>query len=115
METVRYAVAFPEPRTHLFEVEGRFPAAVHAGGSARLALPVWTPGSYLVREFARHLQDVRALDMHGAPLAVRRVDKRTWEVDRPRDGGGIAVRWRVFARDLSVRTSYLDEDLAFFN
>jgi predicted metalloprotease with PDZ domain len=115
MDLVRYAVAFPEPHTHLFEVEGTFPASAVAGGAATLTLPSWTPGSYLLREFARHVQDVHARDEHGTALAVTRVDKRTWSVQPPAGGGGFSVRWRVFARDLTVRTSYLDPELAFFN
>ncbi len=115
MEPVRYRVRFPAPETHLFELEATFPADVFAGGDAVFWLPVWTPGSYLVREFARHVEGVSAADAAGAKLACERLDKRSWRVARPATPGPVTLRWKVFARDLTVRTSYLDADLAYFN
>src|SRR5262245_8057246 len=57
-EGVRYRVSMSRPHSHLFEVEALFPAT----DALELLLPVWTPGSYLVREFARHLQELSASD-----------------------------------------------------
>ena len=61
-EAVRYRVSMPRPHTHLFEVEARFPPLDRLDA----VLPVWTPGSYLVREYPRHVQDVSAVDAQGA-------------------------------------------------
>jgi predicted metalloprotease with PDZ domain len=114
MEPVRYHVRIPDPKNHLFAVEARFPHAP-AGEPLVLSLPVWTPGSYLVREFARHVEGVEAFDAAGKPLRVERHDKAGWRIERPAAPGPLTVRWRVYARELTVRTSYLDEDLAYFN
>ena len=99
MEPVRYRVRFPAPETHLFELEATFPADVFAGGDAVFWLPVWTPGSYLVREFARHVERVAAADAAGAKLACERLDKRSWRVGgaagAPRRGGGRRRRARA--------------------
>ena len=110
LEGVHYRVSMPRPHTHLFEVEATFPA-----GPEQLdaVLPVWTPGSYLVREFARQVQDVSAVDAEGAALAVRRVDKRTWRVEA--GGQAVRLRYRVYANELTVRTSHLDGSHGYFN
>lgn len=63
---VRYRISMPRPHSHLFEVEAHFPPL----DRLEAVLPVWTPGSYLVREYPRHVQDVSAVDAQGHPLAV---------------------------------------------
>ncbi|GMT96336.1 PDZ domain-containing protein [Corallococcus caeni] len=107
---VRYHVAMPRPHAHLFEVEAAFPAGPDVLDAV---MPVWTPGSYLVREYARQVQDVTAQGPDGQPLPVRRVDKRTWRVDAR--GQAVTLRYRVYANELSVRTSHLDGSHAYFN
>jgi predicted metalloprotease with PDZ domain len=108
---MRYRVSMPEPHGHLFHVE----LAVERPGDALvLAMPVWTPGSYLVREFARHVEDFAAEDGTGRPLAVERLDKRRFRVSA--HGAALArVRYRVFAHELTVRTCHLDGTHGFFN
>ncbi|RKI11526.1 M61 family peptidase [Corallococcus sp. AB030] len=107
---VHYRVAMPRPHAHLFEVEASFPAGTDFLDAV---MPVWTPGSYLVREYARQVQDVTAQGPDGQPLPVRRVDKRTWRVDAR--GQAVTLRYRVYANELSVRTSHLDGSHAYFN
>ncbi len=101
----------PEPHSHLFHVEATLD---EPGGEVVLALPVWTPGSYLVREFARHLEGFTASDGRGAPLAWERIDKHRFRVRC----GGVAralFRYRVYANDLTVRTSHLDGSHGYMN
>ena len=108
---MRYRVSMTEPHSHLFEVEAVLDAP---GPSPVLALPVWTPGSYLVREFARHLEGIEADDGAGARLPVVRIDKHRFRVD----AGGAArvrVRYRVYANDPTVRTSHLDGAHGYWN
>ncbi len=106
---MRYHLSCPDPATHLFhlalEVE-------RPGEALELSLPVWTPGSYLVREFARHLEAVTATDDAGRPLAVERLDKRRWRVASA-GAAAVTVRWRVYANELTVRTSHLDATHGF--
>src|SRR5689334_227870 len=108
-QAVHYRVSMPRPHSHLFEVEARFAAT---DDSLTLTLPVWTPGSYLVREYARHLQDLTA-SSGGHTVPVTRVDKRTFRV--PVRGGEVTVRYRVYANELTVRTSHLDGSHGYFN
>ncbi len=78
-----------------------------------LRLPVWIPGSYLVREFAKNLQGLRC-EQRGKTVAVEQTDKATWLVhcipDQP-----LVVHYEVYANDPSVRTAWLDATRGFFN
>ncbi|MFT4191072.1 MAG: PDZ domain-containing protein [Comamonas sp.] len=78
-----------------------------------VALPVWIPGSYLVREFARNLQNLRARQGRRKP-AVRQLDKHRWQIDC-QPGTPLVLRYEVHAHDDSVRTAWLDARRAFFN
>lgn len=108
-EAVHYRVSMLRPHSHLFEVEATFPAGLD---TLDVLLPVWTPGSYLVREFARQVQDVSA-SAGGVPLPVQRVDKRAWRVRA--QGRAVTLRYRVYANELTVRTSHLDGSHGYFN
>lgn len=77
------------------------------------SLPVWIPGSYLVREFAKHLSGLRARQ-DGRDLAVEQLDKASWRV-RCSGRGALVLSYQVYAFDASVRTAWLDRQRAFFN
>ena len=108
---MRYRLSLPEPHTHLFHVQA---ILERPGPAPELVLPVWTPGSYLVREFARHLEGVEAEDGEGGRLAIERLDKQRFRVAA---GGAkrIVVRYRVYANELTVRTCHLDGTHGFLN
>ncbi len=109
-EAVRYVVSLSRPHSHLFDVEARFPPAQ---GELEVVLPVWTPGSYLVREYARHVQDISASTDGGEPVPARRVDKRTVRIAS--NGRAVRLCYRVYANELTVRTSHLDGTHGYFN
>lgn len=75
-------------------------------------LPSWIPGSYLLREFARHVVAIEAEDAHG-PVALEQTAKGTWVATGAE--GLLIVRATVYAFDLSVRGAYFDRQRAFFN
>jgi predicted metalloprotease with PDZ domain len=79
----------------------------------RVSLPVWIPGSYMVREFARHITDLKARQGR-APVAIAAADKCTWIV-ACEPGQTLTLSYRVYAFDRSVRTAFLDSTRAFFN
>ena len=113
---VHYRVSIPAPTTRYVHVELELPDARAA--HTRVAMPAWTPGSYLIRDFGKHVYnfEARARGEDGrcaAPLAVERVDKQTWVVANA--GKGFCAGYEVFANELSVRTSYLDDRFAFLN
>ncbi len=110
MTDIRYIVRMPRPHAHRFEIEAEFPATE---GPVTVVLPVWAPGSYIVREFSRHLQQVTAETLEGSALPVTRVDKRSFRVDA--DGRAVRFRYSAYANELTVRTSHLDGSHAFIN
>lgn len=101
----------PDPHTHLFEVEVR---VVASGDSLELVMPSWTPGSYLLREFARHVQDFRAEADDGTALTWRKQDGSTWRIGTTA-GREVRARYRVYANEPTVRTSHLDASHAYVN
>lgn len=111
---ISFTVAMPRPHTHLFEIDIAIKRTADGPAEERLVLPVWTPGSYMVREFARHVQDFAAADTAGQPLKWEKTNKDTWRVVT---NGAREWRatYRVYANELSVRTSELNSDHAFWN
>jgi predicted metalloprotease with PDZ domain len=110
-EPIRYTVSFPAPHTHYAEIS----ATVPTGGRPQIEMmmAVWTPGSYLVREYARHVENVRAA-ASGRTLAVEKSDKNRWRVTT---GGAAAVTvsYRVYGREMSVRTNWIEAGFALLN
>ena len=114
---IHYQVAMPQPESHLFEV-----TLLLKGYSLPvldLKLPVWTPGSYLVREYAKQLQDFSA-QADEKSLPWRKLSKNHWQIETSvlNETGGVStitVRYRVFAAELSVRTNHLDATHGYFN
>src|SRR5256714_779646 len=112
---ISFTVAMLRPHTHLFEVEMRvkIPANLQVPNESDLVLPVWTPGSYLIREFERHVQDFAA-DADGRALDWEKVNKDTWRI-RTSGARQWRVTYRVYANELTVRTNELNSDHAFWN
>lgn len=110
-EPISYTLRFPAPQTHYVEVEALVPT--DGRPEVELLMAVWTPGSYMVREFARNLESVTARDEAGEPLPVTKTSKNRWRVET--QGARITVRYRVYAREMSVRTSFVDEGFALLN
>jgi predicted metalloprotease with PDZ domain len=107
---IRYTVTPLDPRAHLFAVACTVPEPDPAGQVFRL--PSWIRGSYLVRDFSRHVVSVRA-HAAGRPVAVERTDKRTLRCAPA--AGPLTLECTVHAYDESVRKAYLDERRGFFN
>jgi predicted metalloprotease with PDZ domain len=112
---VSYRLDLADRNAHVVRVEARFPTAgLATGATLDLKLPVWTPGSYLVREFERHVQDLSCAAPDGRALAVRKIDKSTWRIDS--DGEKeVVVRYGIYANDLTVRSAHVDDSHAFLN
>ena len=108
--TLEYRVQPFSPEAHVFAVELR--VAPPPAGDLLLSLPAWIPGSYLIRNFARHLIRPQAADPEGdLPLEMR--DKQTWCLAHR--GLPLVIRWQVYAWDGSVRGAFLDDRRGYFN
>jgi predicted metalloprotease with PDZ domain len=110
--TIHYQVAMSQPESHLFEVTLQVKG--WQTSALDLKMPAWTPGSYLVREYARQVQDFFAEARDGQPLSSRKLSKNHWQIDTE-SASEITVRYRVFANELSVRTNHLDASHGYFN
>jgi predicted metalloprotease with PDZ domain len=108
---IHYLVAMSQPEIHLFEVTlhiVNYPSEI-----LDLKMPVWTPGSYLVREYERNLQDFTAF-ANTEHLLWRKVSKNHWQVEKG-DISQVTISYRIFANELSVRTNHLDATHGYFN
>ena len=111
-EPIRYAVSFPAPQTHYVEVTATVPTGRRA--DIDLMMAVWTPGSYLVREYERNVEAVTALGPDGRVLDVDKSKKNHWRVTT---GGAptVTLTYRVYCREMSVRTNWVEADFAMLN
>jgi predicted metalloprotease with PDZ domain len=112
VEPIRYVLRFPAPQTHYVEVEARFPVA--GLPEVELMMAVWTPGSYLVREYARHLEDISATALGGTALELTKVRKNRWRV-QTQGAAEITVVYRVYARTMSVQGNWVDHSFGLLN
>ncbi|TGE26096.1 M61 family peptidase [Hymenobacter aquaticus] len=101
----------PAPQTHYFEVD------MALGGFGKqftdVKMPVWAPGSYLVREFAKNVEGFEA-KAGSQPLRTEKISKNTWRVYHP-GAKDFTVHYRVYAFELSVRTSFIDAAHGYLN
>ena len=111
-ESIRYTLSFPAPQTHYVEITATVPTGRRP--DVELMMPVWTPGSYLVREYARNVEGVTAAGPDGRPLDVDKSKKNHWRIAT---GGAptITVKYRVYCREMSVRTNWVEADFALLN
>jgi predicted metalloprotease with PDZ domain len=111
-EPIRYTLSFPAPHTHYMEVT----AVVPTGGrpAVDLMMAVWTPGSYMVREYSRNVEEVSAAGPDGRSMPVEKTDKNRWRVATA-GARSVTVRYRLYAREMSVRTNWVEADFAMIN
>ncbi len=107
-----YSIAFNEADSHYANVELTIPAQEQA--SIELMMPTWTPGSYLIREYARHVDGISAQDASDKPLVIEKTKKNRWRVDVT-PGSDTRIDYRLYCREMSVRTNWIDHDMAILN
>ena len=110
--SICYTIHPSNPEAHRFTVTCRVPHPDPAGQC--FALPAWIPGSYLIRDFARHIVAIRA-ESEGKPVSLNKLDKHTWQARPLAVGRPLSVTCEIHAWDLSVRGAHLDATHAFFN
>ena len=107
---LHYRIEPANLHAHLFRITLTIP---RPAAGQEVALPVWIPGSYLVREFAKNLQKLTARQGR-QPVALQQLDKARWQADCT-DRQALVLEYEVYALDNSVRTAWLDADRGFFN
>ena len=111
LHVARHELSFPQRNNQYVHVRSRWPVA---GDELELALPSWTPGSYLIRDFSAHLEGFRASAGDGRPLESAKIAKNRWRV-RLDGAEWLVVDYDVWAGDLNVATSWVEQDIALLN
>lgn len=109
---ISYTLNFLAPHTHYVDIKATIPT--DEDSNVELMMATWTPGSYLIREFSRHVETLEARTRDGRLLAVKKSRKNRWIVDTER-AESIVVSYRVYGREMSVRTNWIDSDFAMLN
>jgi len=105
-----YHLSMPQPNSHYFAV--KIDVKGNTANTQEFKLPVWTPGSYLVREFSKSLNQVKAIDINNKELVVNKKTKNAWEIQCAGQEN-FTIFYEVYAFELSVRTPYLDNTHGF--
>lgn len=111
VEPIRYTLRFPAPHTHYVEVEASIPTAGRP--EVEVYMATWTPGSYLIREYGRHVEAVTAVNGATA-LAVEKSRKNRWKITT---GGArtVTLRYKVYSREMTVRNNWVEAGFAMLN
>ncbi|HEX7283548.1 MAG TPA: PDZ domain-containing protein, partial [Vicinamibacterales bacterium] len=111
LDPIRYTLRFPAPHTHYVEIE----AALPTGGRPQIEvyMATWTPGSYLIREYERHVEAVSA-NAAGRALNVTKSTKNRWRITT---GGAanVTLRYKVYGREMTVRNNWIESAFAMIN
>lgn len=109
---VHYTIRLSQAKNHYADIE----LNCETGGKKQLELmmPTWTPGSYLIREYSRHVESISASDADGAELTISRSRKNRWVVNCD-DAESVVVKYRLYCNEMTVRTNQVESEFALFN
>jgi predicted metalloprotease with PDZ domain len=110
-DEVRHTLSFPKDREQLILMRSEFPVS---GPVTELMMPNWTPGSYLIRDYAANVDSISAVAEDGSALAVQKIAKDRWQVNTP-DTTTLIVLYEVFTPNLSVRDSWASRAFSLVN
>ena len=109
---INFEISFTEPQAHYVDVQMTI-ENINAK-SLTIKMPVWAPGSYLVREFSKNVESLRVADSKGKPISYEKTSKNSWKINST-NLKKVVVNYRVYAFEVSVRTSFVDADQAFLS
>ena len=108
---IKYTLSIEEPHKHMFDIK------IEVDGFKKdfidFKMPVWTPGSYLIREFSKNVSNVSATSKDNN-LFIQKTSKNTWRVNLV-DSSKIEFKYKVYAYEKTVRTSFLNDEQAMIN
>ncbi|MCB0724268.1 MAG: M61 family metallopeptidase [Ignavibacteriae bacterium] len=111
MSKIEYKISFPNPVTHYCDVE--ITTSTDGAEEMEFEMPVWTPGSYKVRDYARHVDKIKA-SANSKELDCEKTGKSSWEINTS-GVGDVKLTYRVYCNELTVRTSEITSDHAYLN
>lgn len=109
---IHFEVSFKEPQAHYAEIVMKIENLQR--DFIDVKMPVWTPGSYLVREYAKNVEGLEAFGEDGTPLAAKKINKNTWRISSGKKHT-LTVQYRVYGFEVSVRTNFIDDSHAFLS
>ena len=112
LPAVNYTLRFPEALHHYVEVEADLPT--DGQDNLQVFMPVWTPGSYLVREYARNIDRIDATAPDGTSLVIDKTLKNRWSI-ATQGHDRVRVTYRLYGWEASVRTNFIEGDFAILN
>ncbi|MBK8550064.1 MAG: hypothetical protein IPL53_02985 [Ignavibacteria bacterium] len=112
MNTINYSISFERPFTHYCEIEISLKDIKQ--DTVIFSMPVWTPGSYLIREFAKNVEGVSAENSNSKLLPVEKTNKNSWKVDT-KGQSEIKFKYKVYCNEFTVRTSEINSEHAFIS
>ncbi len=105
---ITYHISTPKPYTHYFDVKLILEGASDI--TTNLQMAVWTPGSYMVREYAKNVEQIKAYSANDTELKVEKINKNNWQINN--GGKNFTFQYKVYAFEETVRTGFLDESHA---
>ena len=108
---ISYEVSMPQPYTHYFEV--KMNVEDYQKDYFDIQMPTWAPGSYLIREFSKNVEDLGAT-FNKKLLKTEQINKNTWRI-YAENAKNVSITYKVYAFELSVRTSFIDASHGYFN
>lgn len=111
---IKHLIQMPNPQSHYFDVTTTLDVSKETGRFIELKMAVWTPGSYLIREFAKNVEQVSA-QSGNSMLPISKISKNTWRIALQPGIKTVQVHYQVYAHELSVRTSFLDDVHGYIN
>ncbi len=110
VEGIRYRIDAKDASLNCFNVEMTFESD---RADMELCMPVWTPGSYSIVDYAGRIMDIKAYGKGGREKKLEKKDKSTWLLKG--DGNGVTVKYRVHAHSVNVHENYIDSDRMTIN
>src|SRR5690606_37575581 len=110
--SIAFHLSFTEPQAHYVDVR----MTIHGFEDhdyLDVKMPVWAPGSYLIREYAKNIERFQAHNHKGEPVRFEKTNKNTWRIFA--DGQDVTIHYSVYAFERSVRTSFIDAQHAFLS
>jgi predicted metalloprotease with PDZ domain len=108
---ISYEVTMSEPHTHYYEI--KMSIKDYKKDYFDIQMPTWSPGSYLIREYSKNVEELIA-SSNGKQLNIEKVNKNTWRI-MAQKANNVSIKYKVYAFEMSVRTSFLDASHGYFN
>ncbi len=109
---IDYTITITEPSSHLADVQMSFKA--EKSSITHIAVPVWTPGSYMVREFSKNIQNFQVIETNGKAVSATKNSKNQWSFESKK-GISYTVKYQIYCFEFSVRTSFINDQQALLN